>query len=66
MLVHTDNLPLVRAFKRGVNPLEIKRWEHSDTIATGIADPYPWDGDGALTAISKAKGVAEEVTMKPS
>jgi len=56
------NPPLVRAFKRGADPLEIKRWEHTDTIATGLADPYPWDGDGALTAIYKTKGVAEEVT----
>lgn len=58
----TGNPPLVRAFKRGANPLEIKRWEHTDTIATGLADPYPWDGDGALTAIYETKGVAEEVT----
>jgi threonine synthase len=57
----TGNAPIVRAFRDGRNPSQIEAWEKPNTIAGGIADPYPWDGDGALTAIRTTKGVATAV-----
>jgi len=54
--------PLVRAFKEGKGPFEIKPWEHPDTIAGGLADVFPWDGDAALTALRETGGTAEGVS----
>ncbi|MEM3507016.1 MAG: threonine synthase [Candidatus Bathyarchaeia archaeon] len=54
--------PLVRAFKKGVSPFEIEPWESPKTVATGLMDPFPWDGDAALLAIRESKGIAETVS----
>lgn len=50
--------PLVRAFEQGVDPLKIKAWEKPDSIATGLMDPFPWDGDAALKAVRDSRGTA--------
>lgn len=60
----SGNAPLVRAFKQGKNPSEIEAWERPNTIAGGLADPFPWDGGTALTAIRKTNGVAEAIPDK--
>ena len=39
-------LHLSRVFKRGANTFEIKRGIHTNTIANGLANQYPEDGDG--------------------
>jgi len=56
------NAPFVRAFKEKQDPHSIKPWEKPNTIATGLADPYPWDGDAGLKALYETKGTAETVS----
>jgi threonine synthase len=53
--------PLVRAFKENKGKFDIQPWKNPDTIAGGLADVFPWDGDAALSVL-KNKGVAESVT----
>ncbi|MEM2021776.1 MAG: threonine synthase [Zestosphaera sp.] len=57
----TGNPPFVRAFKEGQDPLNIRPWDHPHTIAWGLEDPYPWDGDAGLAALRITKGNADEV-----
>jgi len=54
--------PLIRAFKKGVSPFEIEPWESPKTVATGLMDPFPWDGDAALLALRESNGTAETVS----
>ena len=55
------NAPFVRAFSEGKGPFEIEPWKKPDTVASGLADPFPWDGDAGLKALKETKGVAEAV-----
>jgi threonine synthase len=48
--------PIVRAFKEHQDPLKITPWDSNDTVAGGLADPFPWDGDAALKYLKIAKG----------
>jgi threonine synthase len=48
--------PIVRAFKEKQEPLEIIPWDSNETVAGGLADPFPWDGDAALKYLNLAKG----------
>jgi threonine synthase len=54
--------PIVRAFKEKQDPLNIVPWDSNDTIAGGLADPFPWDGDAALKYLKIASGEAIAVT----
>jgi threonine synthase len=54
--------PLVRAFERDDNPLQIEPWDGPETIAGGLADVYPWDGDAGLLALKETGGLAEKVS----
>jgi len=59
--------PLVRAFNEGKRPFEAKPWKHPNTIATGLADVLPWDGDAALVALRNggtAEAVSDEEILK--
>ena len=63
------NHPLVRAWKERVDPFNIKPWEKPpQTIATGLEDTYPWDGDMGLRALYDTKGygivVSDEEIVK--
>ena len=55
--------PLVRAFREKKGPFEIEAWGHPNTIASGLADVLPWDGDAALFALEDG-GIAETVSDK--
>lgn len=57
----TGNAPFVRAFSEGKEPFEIESWEKPKTVASGLADPYPWDGDAGLMALKETNGMAEAV-----
>ena len=57
----TGCAPLVRAYKEGKGPFEIEPWERPSTVAGGLADVFPWDGDAALVALRKG-GIAEAVS----
>lgn len=54
--------PIVSSFEKKVPPLEFIDWTTTpNTIAGGLADPHPWDGNEALEAIYKSKGTAVAV-----
>ncbi len=57
----TGNPPFVKAFKEKQDPFNIRPWPKPHTIAWGLEDPYPWDGDAGLRALDETKGYAEEV-----
>jgi len=57
----TGCAPLVRAFKQGKGPFQIEPWSRPNTVASGLADVLPWDGDAALVAL-KNGGTAEAVS----
>ena len=54
--------PIVRAFKENQDPLKITPWDSNETVAGGLADPFPWDGDAALKYLNLAKGEAVAVS----
>lgn len=56
--------PIVRAFDQKKEPFEIEPWGRPDTIAGGLTDVFPWDGDAALTALRETGGTAEAVSDK--
>ena len=58
----TGCAPVVRAYERNMDPLKIVPWERPDSVATGLMDPLPWDGDAALRAIKDSNGTALAVT----
>ncbi len=48
--------PIVRAYQENQNPLDIEPWDSNKTVAGGLADPFPWDGDAALKYLKLARG----------
>jgi len=58
----TGCAPLVRAFEQRVDGSRIAAWENPDSVATGLMDPFPWDGDYALKALRESNGKALAVT----
>jgi len=58
----TGCAPVVRAFEEKMDPHKIVPWEHPDSVATGLMDPLPWDGDAALKALHDSLGTAVKVT----
>ncbi len=51
------NHPFVRAWAERADPDKIKPWEKPpETIATGLEDTFPWDGDAGLRALYKTNG----------
>lgn len=54
--------PIVRAFNDQQDPLNITPWNSNETVAGGLADPFPWDGDAALKYLRIANGTAIAVS----
>jgi threonine synthase len=54
--------PVIRANEQRKGPWEIEPWSHPDSIATGLMDPKPWDGDAALAAILESRGLAVSIS----
>ena len=54
--------PVVRAFEQGADPMKIVPWDRPDSVATGLMDPFPWDGDAAIKAIKESRGTAIAVS----
>ncbi len=51
------NHPFVRAWMERADPDKIRPWEKPpETIATGLEDTFPWDGDAGLRAIYRTNG----------
>jgi threonine synthase len=58
----TGCAPVTRAYEQGTDPLKIAPWERPDSVATGLMDSFPWDGDAALNAIRESHGTATAVS----
>jgi len=58
----TGCAPVVRAIQENIDPLKIVAWGPTNTIAGGLADPFPWDGDAAVQVIRESQGTAVAVT----
>ncbi|MGA2789303.1 MAG: threonine synthase [Candidatus Bathyarchaeia archaeon] len=58
----TGCAPVIRAYEQGADSKNIVPWEMPDSVATGLMDPYPWDGDAALVAIRNSHGAAVAVS----
>ncbi|MEM3701847.1 MAG: threonine synthase [Conexivisphaerales archaeon] len=56
------NSALVRAIKSGTKFEQIVPERHPQTIAAGLEDPYPWDGDAALEGVKRTGGTGEVAT----
>jgi len=55
--------PIVESFRKRVDPLNFMDWNFTpETIASGLADPHPWDADSALEALYESKGEAVSVS----
>ncbi|MEZ0393898.1 MAG: threonine synthase [Desulfurococcaceae archaeon] len=51
------NHPFVRAWMERADPDRIRPWEQPPkTIATGLEDTFPWDGDAGLRALYETRG----------
>jgi threonine synthase len=50
--------PLVQAFETNQDIFNIIPWDSPHSVAEGLCDPFPWDGDLALLAIRESKGTA--------
>ena len=42
--------------------MNIAPWDSNETVAGGLADPFPWDGDAALKYLKLANGKAVAVS----
>jgi threonine synthase len=63
------NMPLVRAIRAGKRFEEVEAEKWPKSIASGLLDPYPWDGDAAMEAVKITGGTAvalEEDEIKDS
>ena len=54
----TGCAPLVQAYLTNQDPFKIVPCASPHSVAEGLCDPLPWDGDLALTAIRDSKGSA--------
>ena len=54
--------PFATAIRAGLGVEGVKTWENPKTIASGIADGYPIDAEGAYKAIRDTNGLVEIVS----
>ncbi|MFW9933958.1 MAG: threonine synthase [Candidatus Thorarchaeota archaeon] len=50
--------PLVQAYQTNQDPFKIIPYTSPHSVAEGLCDPLPWDGDLALAAVRDSKGSA--------
>ncbi len=58
------NQPLVKAIREGRRFEEIKPTPYPKSVASGLLDPFPWDGDGAMEGVEKTGGTGVAVPDK--
>ncbi len=58
----TGNQPLVRAINSGKRFEEIEPEKWPKSIASGLLDPFPWDGDAAMQATRSSGGAGVAVS----
>lgn len=56
------NMALVRAIKQGRKFEEIEPEKWPKSIASGLLDPFPWDGDAVLEGVKTTGGTGESVS----
>ncbi|MEM4573348.1 MAG: threonine synthase [Candidatus Caldarchaeum sp.] len=56
------NMALTRAIKQGKKFEEIEPEKWPKSIASGLLDPFPWDGDAVLEGVKATGGTAESVS----
>ena len=56
------NQALVRAIQKGTPFGKIIPEPYPASVAGGLLDPYPWDGDAAMTGVSKTHGTGVSVS----
>ncbi|MHA2032372.1 MAG: pyridoxal-phosphate dependent enzyme, partial [Candidatus Kariarchaeaceae archaeon] len=55
--------PIVQSFNQKLKPFEFRDKEgFPDTVAGGLADPHPWDGDSALDVLYRTNGAGVSVS----
>lgn len=54
--------PVVRAYEEAADPMKIRAWDRPESVASGLMDPFPWDGDAALNAVRESHGTAAAVS----
>ena len=52
----TGNEALVRAIRRGTGLDGLVPEPHPESVAGGLLDPYPWDGDAAIEGVKRTRG----------
>ncbi len=57
----SGNMPLVRAILQGKSFEEVEPEKWPKSIASGLLDPYPWDGDAAIEGVRTTGGTAVAV-----
>ncbi|MDW8359942.1 MAG: threonine synthase [Candidatus Caldarchaeum sp.] len=55
------NQPLASAIKQGKAFSDIQPEKNPRSIASGLLDPYPWDGDAVIEGVKATHGCAETV-----
>lgn len=55
------NQPLVKAFREHLRSDQIVPEAYPESVASGLLDPLPWDGDAALAGIRATNGAAVAV-----
>jgi threonine synthase len=55
------NRALVEAMQKGTPLEELTPEPYPESVAGGLLDPYPWDGDAALTGVRKTGGAGVSV-----
>lgn len=56
------NQALVKAIQGGLAFNQIVPEAHPKSVASGLLDPYPWDGDAAMAAVRNTKGAGVSVS----
>ena len=57
----TGNRALVEAMQKGTPLDELTPEPYPESVAGGLLDPYPWDGDAALMGVRKTGGAGVSV-----
>ena len=57
----TGNRALVEAMQKGTSFEELVPEPYPESVAGGLLDPYPWDGDAALKGVRETRGAGVSV-----
>ena len=56
------NQPLVKAIREGKSFGEIRPTPYPKSVASGLLDPFPWDGDAAMEGVRETGGTGVAVS----